>query len=272
MIPPESFSQINLAALLKDVTALAEDAGAAILEVYRDENFSVSYKADESPLTLADARSHEIIEKKLAFLTPEIPVVSEESEMPSWDIRKTWKDFWLIDPLDGTKEFVSRNGEFTVNIALLRNLKPVLGVMYAPALKVTYFAYEGGGAFKRNPHGDVQRIAVSDYRTGLVVAASRSHDRDKMDALLKQWSPVQVLNMGSALKMGLVAEGTAHVYPRIGPTMEWDTAAAHCILLEAGGSVRLWDGSELLYNKPDLLNPGFICFGNPAFPAVFHKP
>lgn len=270
MSSPDSFD-FDLSQLLKAVIDVSEEACAAILEVYRDENFSVSYKEDESPLTLADKRSHDIIEKRLSLLTPSIPVVSEESEMPSWEIRKHWQDFWLIDPLDGTKEFVSRNGEFTVNIALLRNLKPVLGVMVAPALKVAYYACRGEGAFKRNPHGDVQRIKVSDYRSGLVVAASRSHDRDKMDALLKTWGPTQVLNVGSALKMGLVAEGTAHVYPRIGPTMEWDTAAAHCILLEAGGTLRLWDGSELRYNKPDLLNPGFVCFGNPAFPAVFHK-
>lgn len=267
---PDSAS-MDLAQLLKAIVELAEEAGAAILDVYSDDNFSVSYKSDESPLTMADKRSHEIIEKRLSVLTPAIPAVSEESEMPSWETRKHWQDFWLIDPLDGTKEFVSRNGEFTVNIALLMNQKPVLGVMYAPALKVAYYAYRGGGAFKRNPHGDVQSIKVSDYRAGLVVAASRSHDRDKMDALLKTWAPTQVLNVGSALKMGLVAEGTAHVYPRIGPTMEWDTAAAHCILLEAGGTLRLWDGSELRYNKPDLVNPGFICFGNPAFPAVFHK-
>ncbi len=267
---PDS-SGLDLSQLLKVVIGVAEEASAAILEVYREENLGVSYKVDESPLTLADKRSHELIESRLSHLTPAIPVVSEESVMPSWETRKHWQDFWLIDPLDGTKEFVSRNGEFTVNIALLKNLKPVLGVMFAPALKTAYYAYRGGGAFKRNPYGEVQAIKVSDYRSGLVVAASRSHDREKMDALLKTWGPTQVLNVGSALKMGLVAEGTAHVYPRIGPTMEWDTAAAHCILMEAGGTLRLWDGSELRYNKPDLLNPGFVCFGNPAFPGVFNK-
>jgi len=270
MALPDS-SDLDLSQLMKAVLGVAEEASSAILEVYREENLGVTYKADESPLTLADKRSHELIENRLSLLTPAIPVVSEESETPSWEIRKHWQDFWLIDPLDGTKEFVSRNGEFTVNIALLKNLKPVLGVMLAPALQIAYYAYHGGGAFKRNPHGDVQKIKVSDYRSGLVVAASRSHDRDKMDALLKTWGATQVLNVGSALKMGLVAEGTAHVYPRMGPTMEWDTAAAHCILQEAGGTLRLWDGSELRYNKADLLNPGFVCFGNPAFPGVFHK-
>lgn len=255
-----------LSSLLPEVLLIADRAGIEIMRVYREKDFSVSYKADESPLTLADARSHDLIAKSLSVLTPEIPVISEESELPSWQERQRWTSFWLIDPLDGTKEFVSRNGEFSVNIALIHQGRPILGVMAAPALKVIYYAARGAGAFKRLEDGAVHRIHAGDYRAGLVVAASRSHDRDKMDVLLERWKPVRVLNIGSALKMGLVAEGTAHVYPRLGPTMEWDTAAAHCVLNEAGGRVTLWDGQELLYNKPDLLNPGFICFGNPPFP------
>ncbi len=259
-----------LAQLLPSVVQLAERASAAILDVYHHPDFAVTYKEDRSPLTLADAQSHQIISEGLQQLTPAIPVISEESAPPPFEERKNWESFWLVDPLDGTKEFVNRNGEFSVNIGLIHKSRPVLGVMLAPALHFVYSAFSGGGAFKKGPSGQTQKIRAADYRAGgLIVAASRSHDRDKMDRLLAEWKPVKVLNVGSALKMGLVAEGSAHFYPRIGPTMEWDTAAAHCIVNESGGSVLQWDKKEFLYNKPDLTNPGFLCFGNPPYPFSF---
>ncbi len=260
------FDPSVLQSLLPKVLEIAQKASAAILEVYQTAEFKVTYKDDESPLTLADCRSDEIISKGLAQLTPGIPVISEEAAAAPFEVRRHWSTFWLVDPLDGTKEFVSRNGEFTVNIGLIHNRQPVLGVLLAPALQTVYFAFSGGGAFKKTSSGNVQEIRAADYRTsGLIVAASRSHDRDQMDRLLAEWKPVKVLNVGSALKMALVAEGAAHFYPRIGPTMEWDTAASHCIVNESGGSVTQWNGEPFLYNKADLTNPGFLCFGNPPY-------
>lgn len=266
MHPPAN-DRVNLELLLPEIITVADEASRIILEVYDDPHFTVSFKDDRSPLTLADARSNEHITERLGRLTPVIPVISEESATPPWETRRSWKRLWLLDPLDGTKEFVSRNGEFTVNIALVENGRPILGVMAAPALKILYAAAQGLGAMKRDEQHRTAGIHVSSFHDGLVVAASRSHDRDKMADLLNEWKPREVIYRGSALKMGLVAEGAAHLYPRLGPTMEWDTAAAHCILNEAGGSVTAWDGSELTYNKPDLHNPGFLAFGHPRYPV-----
>ena len=188
------------------------------------------------------------------------PVLSEESAQIAYEDRKDWQRFWLIDPLDGTKEFIKHNGEFTVNIALIENGEPVLGVVYAPALDVCYFAARGVGAFVRRGQNEAQVIKVVDQVSGepVKVVASRSHCDARTDSLLKKLGDYQCVSMGSSLKLCLVAEGAAHLYPRLGPTMEWDTAAAHAVVKYAGGRVCDTAGEELRYNKNDLHNPEFL--------------
>lgn len=256
-----------LQALLPQIVALAEDAGKAIMKTYSREDFGTTAKEDNSPLTHADMASHDLILADLRTLTPDLPVLSEESKGVSHAERRSWHTFWLIDPLDGTKEFIKRNGEFTVNIALIKGGHPVLGVVHAPVLRVAYFAAHGIGAFKRSSEGQEVRIAVSDYRqTPLKLVASRSHGGEALAKFLEKLGPVQCISMGSSLKICLVADGSAHLYPRLGPTMEWDTAAAHCVLEQAGGTVTDLQGHTLFYNKPDLLNPYFMASTNPPPP------
>ncbi len=253
--------------LLQDIVALAKTAGEAILEVYSGADFGTTYKDEGSPLTLADKAANDIIVAALKTLTPDVPVLSEESKAEPFDVRKSWDRLWIVDPLDGTKEFIKRNGEFTVNIALVEGGVPVLGVVYAPALKVTYYGARGSGAF-RFKDGILNRILVSNFSTGgpLKVVASRSHRGDELERFLDQLGLVEVLSMGSSLKFCLVAEGAAHIYPRLGPTMEWDTAAAQCVVEAAGGQVVSLDGRPLRYNREELLNPSFIVTGDPPFP------
>lgn len=243
---------------LTALIVVAAEAGAAILDIYNTD-FEVSYKEDLSPLTIADQRSHSIILTRLQALVSQFPVLSEEGKTISYDERKGWEYFWLVDPLDGTKEFVKRNGEFTVNIALISGDAPVMGVVHAPALNVTYFAASGGGAFRRRDQGEPERIRVSDFRgETLRVVGSRSHAGEALERFLSGLPPHELLSMGSSLKLCLVAEGSAHLYPRLGPTMEWDTAAAQCIVEEAGGLVTDFSGNRLRYNKENLLNANFI--------------
>jgi len=253
--------------LLKEITALAHRAGEAILGVYASADFGTTYKEEGSPLTLADKAANDIIVAGLERLTPDVPVLSEESKAEPFEVRKSWDRLWIVDPLDGTKEFIKRNGEFTVNIALVDHGSPVLGVVYAPALKATYYGAKGLGAF-RLKDGIVNRIFVSDYSAGgpLRVVASRSHRGEELDGFLEQVGDYEVLSMGSSLKFCLVAEGSAHIYPRLGPTMEWDTAAAQSVVEAAGGQVVSLDGEPIRYNREDLLNPSFVVTGNPPFP------
>lgn len=253
--------------LLNDITALAIDAGKAILEVYSSADFGTTYKEEGSPLTLADKAANDIIVAGLEKLTPDIPVLSEESKAAPYEERRSWDRLWIVDPLDGTKEFIKRNGEFTVNIALVEGGAPVMGVVYAPALKVTYYGAKGHGAF-RHKDGILHRIFVSSYMTGgpLRVVASRSHRGEELDRFLEKVGDYEVVSMGSSLKFCLVAEGSAHIYPRLGPTMEWDTAAAQCVVEAAGGQVTSLDGLALGYNRENLLNPFFMVTGNPPFP------
>jgi 3'(2'), 5'-bisphosphate nucleotidase len=253
--------------LLDRVVAIARRAGAAILDVYAREDFGTTLKDDASPLTLADQASHDVIIAGLNELEPRLPVLSEEAEAASPEERRSWSRFWLVDPLDGTKEFVKRNGEFTVNIALIDAGRPVLGVVYAPVLDLMYRAAEGRGAFKSIGDQAPQRISVSDYHTaGLRVVASRSHAGELMPRFLALAGDPQCVSKGSSLKLCLVADGTANLYPRFGPTMEWDVAAAHAVVAEAGGSVVDPEGRPLRYNKADLHNPWFIVEGAPPFP------
>lgn len=228
--------------------------------IYRSDNVGQTSKADDSPLTLADLASHRVIVEGLAKLTADIPILSEESVELGYDERSNWQRFWLIDPLDGTKEFIKRNGEFTVNIALIEDGKPVMGVVYAPVLDVCYFAEQGAGAFVQRGTSVAQSIHVTPSRTGeaIKVVASRSHSDARTTALLEKLGAHACISMGSSLKLCLVAEGEAHFYPRLGPTMEWDTAAAHAVVTEAGGTVCDASGMTLRYNKPDMHNPEFF--------------
>ncbi len=246
--------------------ALALAAGAAILEIYR-QDFDVEAKADDSPLTAADMASHHLIVDGLRALAPEIPVLSEEDAGTPWDVRRTWRRHWLVDPLDGTREFVKKNGEFTVNIALVEDGAPVLGVVYAPVFDYLMHGERGIGAFLRGEDGD---IALSTRRPATVplrVAASRSHLDARTAALLERMGGIERFGLGSSLKFCRIAEGRADVYPRFGPTSEWDTAAAQCVLEAAGGAVLGLDGTPLRYNAKDsLLNPDFLALGDPTLP------
>lgn len=260
MIAGQRAARLMVEQLLSRVTAIAEEAGRAIMNIYDQPRQALVLKADRSPLTEADLVSHRIITDSLTRMTIDWPVLSEESaEIPASQ-RLTWQRFWLVDPLDGTKEFIRHNGEFTVNIALIDNGQPVLGVVYAPALGVCYYGARGLGAFVQRGDSQAQRIFVSERHAKDVikVVASRSHSDARTSALLDRIGAHECISMGSSLKLCLVAEGAAHVYPRLGPTMEWDTAAAHAIVNEAGGKVCDLNGVELSYNKADLHNPEFI--------------
>jgi 3'(2'), 5'-bisphosphate nucleotidase len=251
----------------EDIITIALAAGEKIMEIYEKADFGVDMKTDNSPLTLADLASHEHILASLSKLTPELPVLSEESKATPYKERSTWSTFWLVDPLDGTKEFIKRNGEFTVNIALIEEGRPVLGVVHTPALGVTYYAAKGLGAFK-SKNGTSQPIGVqAEVSPNLNVVASRSHAGPETEAFLAALAKdftVNLVSKGSALKLCLVAEGSAHLYPRLGPTMEWDTAAAQCVAEEAGAVVTDVGGKTLTYNKENLLNPFFIVNAAPA--------
>lgn len=258
---------------MKDIVALAVKAGDAILDIYSREDFGVTYKHDDAnqPLTLADNAANDIIEAGLKSLEPLTSILSEESKSVPFSQRRAWDSFWLVDPLDGTKEFIKRNGEFTVNIALIKEGVAILGVVHAPVLGVTYCGAAGLGAFKTKD-GVTKSITVADYTKSDVVkiVGSRSHGGPELDGFIKKLRDCGVksefVSMGSSLKLCLVAEGAAHLYPRFGPTMEWDTAAAQAVVEAAGGSVVGINGTPLLYNKENLLNPHFVVAGRPPFP------
>ena len=249
--------------LLERVAAIAREAGREILEVYAADMVASSAKADESPLTAADLRAHRLINERLGELTPAVPVLSEEAAALPYAARSQWRRYWLVDPLDGTREFLSRNGEFTVNIALIEGHVPVLGVVHVPVSGTTYRGLPGEGAWRESAGAAAQPIRVAP-RSGapLRVVGSRSHRGDSLDAFLARIGPYELLAIGSALKFCLIAEGAADVYPRLGPTSEWDTAAAHAVLVAAGGTVSALDGRPLEYNtREELLNPFFVAFG-----------
>lgn len=253
--------------LLAEAIRIAQAAGAAILEVYNGPDFekNVEQKGDSSPLTLADKQSHLVIAAGLAALAPEIPVLSEEGKQMDYSERKGWSRFWLVDPLDGTKEFIKRNGEFAVHIALVENGRATLGVVHLPVLNVTYSAVQGGGAYKLE-NGVSQPIQVAQFsenQEGLRMVASRSHMSTETAEFMAKYQNPTTLSMGSSMKFMLVADGRADIYPRLGPTMEWDVAAPQVIVEEAGGSVLDFKtGQPLRYNKENLLNEWFIVRGN----------
>ncbi|HEY5757739.1 MAG TPA: 3'(2'),5'-bisphosphate nucleotidase CysQ [Steroidobacter sp.] len=249
--------------LLAQVVKLTQQAGDAILSVY-SEQFEVTHKTDQSPLTVADLRSHEIISKGLLALTPDLPVLSEEASDISFEQRQQWSRYWLVDPLDGTKEFVSRNGEFTVNIALIDDHVPVLGVVHVPVTSTTYTGAAGVGAFKQVDGKTPEPLQVrSPADSPLRIVGSRSHRGDTLDQYLPKLAPYELVAVGSSLKFCFVAEGSADFYPRFGPTSEWDTAAAQAVVEAAGGQVVKTNGERLRYNtKADLLNPHFLVYGD----------
>lgn len=267
--PEYQIDKIITEALLEKVKAFCREAGAAILSIYDSKNeISVELKKDDTPLTLADLQAHRVLVKGLQDCIPGTPILSEESDLPPYDERRTWPLYWLIDPLDGTKEFLSRNGEFTVNVALIFQGNPVLGVVHVPVSGETYLGARGIGAYKVL-NGLPEAIAVRQVlaHREIAIVASRRHGAEKVekiaDKLRSTGASVEVVSVGSSLKFCLIAEGKADLYPRIGPTSEWDTAAAQAILEAAGGSVVDTVLSPLLYNqKENILNTSFYAMGD----------
>ncbi|MFE8071098.1 3'(2'),5'-bisphosphate nucleotidase CysQ [Marinobacteraceae bacterium S3BR75-40.1] len=246
--------------MLPDVLRIADEASEKILRIYTTD-FHVTYKEDDSPLTAADLASHDIIVQGLRRLTPDIPILSEEQSAIPWSERKHWRTFWLVDPIDGTKEFLHRTGEFTVNIALVHDRKPILGVVTAPALKEAYWGAKGEGAWKRYRNGRIRRISVVVPPEAKRVVASKSHMNEETRAFIDKLGEHELVQAGSSLKFCQIAEGRADIYPRLGPTCEWDTGAAQAVLEAAGGRVQTVEGKPLEYGKEDVLNPHFIAAG-----------
>lgn len=240
--------------LLESIYEIALDAGEAIMNHYHSDVY-VEEKADHSPVTAADIAANEIIVERLMALTPDIPVLSEESAHSSWSERQSWTAFWLVDPLDGTKEFLRQNGEFTVNIALIEEGKPTLSVVHAPALNKSWLA-DGSTAWLKTMSGRHEIKAVS--ATIPTIVGSRSHPSPDMASYLQEVGDHNMIEVGSSLKFCLIAEGSAQFYPRLGPTMMWDTAAGQCVAESAGAIVLQLDGEELQYHRDKLLNPSFI--------------
>lgn len=236
----------------------ARDAGIKILEVYNSEDFGVEEKGDHSPLTKADQLAHETIVEKLK--ETELPILSEEGTKIPYEERKEWEYFWMVDPLDGTKEFIKKNGEFTVNIALIHNQKPILGVVYAPVLDKLYFGGEGIGAFKsENMDPQVELKIIENENGAKRIVASRSHLNEETKKYIEQYTDAETVSMGSSLKFMLIADSEADIYPRFAPTMEWDTAAANAVLRGLNIEViNMDDNMPLRYNKENLLNPNFL--------------
>jgi 3'(2'), 5'-bisphosphate nucleotidase len=260
------------AKLTDELIALTREAGEAILEVYQTD-FEVETKSDESPLTQADLAAHRVIAERLAQLTPEIPLLSEESTPPEFAERQTWTRYWLVDPLDGTKEFVNRNGEFTVNIALIENHRAVFGVVGVPVQGLVYTGdLESASAYLHQSTGSTRLDGrMRDEGTPLVVVASRSHGGQRLEDYLAQleqsFGEVTRRPVGSSLKLCILAEGQADLYPRLGPTSEWDIAAAHAVLEAAGGALWAAGGAPITYNmKESFLNPEFFAAADSAYP------
>ncbi|MGI9418499.1 MAG: 3'(2'),5'-bisphosphate nucleotidase CysQ [Geminicoccaceae bacterium] len=249
---------LDLKELLPEIVTLADRAGAVIMEHYRGE-VEVRTKEDQSPVTAADEAGEAVILEGLAKLAPDIPVIAEE-KVAAGDIPDVGDGrFWLVDPLDGTKEFISKNGEFTVNIALIDGSGPLLGVVLAPAREKAWWGWRGQGAWLRDPERKVSPIQVRPAPAGgMTAVASRSHSDEATEKFLDKVGATERISAGSSLKFCLVAEGRADIYPRFGPTMEWDVAAGHAVLLAAGGHVTTLDGDPFLYRKPDFRNTGFI--------------
>ena len=254
---------MNYSNILKSIIDTSYLAGEKILEIYNDNNYksSIEIKKDATPLTIADKASNNVIINSLKKINTKIPILSEEEKEIDFSSRKDWNRFWLVDPLDGTKEFINRNGEFTVNIALIEDSSPVMGVVYAPVKKKLWYGLKNYGSFLINNNEKPIKISKKKPLDEIIkIVSSRSHANDKkLKKYLKKFKKHEIVSMGSSIKMCLVADGTAHYYPRFGPTMEWDTGAAHAVVKYANGNIYNIDTKEeLIYNKENLLNPGFI--------------
>ncbi len=256
------YSSPEITSTLIDV---CHKAGEKIMEIYHSSEWNVEEKDDHSPLTKADKEAHLIIMKGLSELPVQFPIISEEGKNIPFEERKDWNTFWLVDPLDGTKEFIKRNGQFTVNIALIENNVPVLGFIFAPATGEMFYGIKGMGAFKISAEGVKTEIKVSNRTSKLVAVGSSSHASEEDAALLAKYDIAETIKSGSSLKFCKVAEGLADIYLRTGPTMEWDTAAGQCIAECAGAIMTKLDESPFIYNKENLLNGGFICLKNNPF-------
>lgn len=246
--------------------SIVRKAGERITEIYNDPEFSkiVDFKSDNSPLTLADEASHRVIKQELTENYPDLSILSEEDEMEiEYVTRKEWDAYWLVDPLDGTKEFINRNGEFTVNIALIRGTRSELGMIYVPVQDTFYYGDLERGAFKKEGSNDARKIFVNNNKNDLIAVRSKSHASEEENEVLERYGVADFISVGSSLKFCMVAEGKADIYYRHGPTMEWDTAAGQAIVEAAGGKV--YKGNQTLqmftYNKEDLLNGSFLCVG-----------
>ena len=252
--------------LIEEICQIASQAANRILEIY-DTDFAIESKDDRSPLTAADLAAHNTICKALAELTPEIPVLSEESVELPYSERRQWSSYWLVDPLDGTREFIKHNGEFTVNIALIEGHQSILGVIVVPVSGVCYYAAKSSGAFKISADGITESIKVKKSEINkIILAGSRSHGSEEQQAFIKRLGGAEIISIGSSLKFCLVAEGKVDIYPRFGLTSEWDTAAAQCIVEEAGGCVVDMNFKPIRYNTKDsLLNPEFLVIADPSF-------
>jgi 3'(2'), 5'-bisphosphate nucleotidase len=254
----------DLPALTESLMPIVERAGAAIMEIYA-AGFTVQHKDDNSPLTLADLESQRVIVEGLKRITPEIPILSEESAAAPWDTRQTWRELWVVDPLDGTREFVKRNGEFTVNIALVVEHEPLLGIVAAPAQGTVFWGMAGIGAFARRRGEEARHIRTTPPRVPVRVVGSRSHPSPQTAAYLARLGPHVMSGVGSSLKFCLLAEGKADLYPRFGATSEWDTAAGQALLEAAGGHVTRMDGHRMRYNcRESVINGDFVAFSDPS--------
>lgn len=255
--------------MIEEVIEIANAASKVILEVYNSDNFETEYKEDSSPLTVADQRASDLICDGLKRLTPNIPIICEETAQVDYEVRENWNQFWLVDPLDGTKEFVKKNGEFTVNIALIREKKPVLGVMAVPVMGLIYYAQKDQGAWRLEVGtGQRYKLECNPFKLDdpINVLGSRSHGNNKTDEFFELFDVVECMTVGSALKFAYMCENKAQIYGRMHPCMEWDIAASDIILREAGGSIWILEDdfeteTEMWYNKPSLVNPSFAAFG-----------
>ncbi len=252
---------------LDEIVSVAKLAGQKIMAVYESDEFNITQKSDNTPLTKADVAAHDVIIKGLSELEIQYPILSEESVKIPFTERSSWQTYWLVDPLDGTREFIKRNGEFTVNIALVSDHCPLLGVIYTPVKDVCYYACKSHGAFKQIGNQAPIRLHAKKKLTNCpTIAGSRSHQDDSLQRFLSNIGEHEIFAMGSSLKSCLVAEGEVDIYPRLGPTSEWDTGAAQCIVEEAGGAIIGTNGKALLYNTKDsLLNPDFLVVGDPSY-------
>lgn len=258
-------SELISGSVLEQLVDISRRAGLAILEWYEGD-MGITQKSDDSPLTKADLASHELIQAELSSRWPDIPVLSEESVDIPWETRRNWKQYWLVDPLDGTKEFINHNGEFTVNIALIRDHRPVMGIVHVPVTDTSYYGAQDLGAWCQQ--GTAKARSIQTRRPAAqpaVIVGSRSHANPELESQLQQLGEHELVSMGSSLKFCRIAQGLADFYPRTGPTCEWDTAAAQAVVEAAGGQVVKVDGAALSYNTKEVyLNPYFFVFGDPA--------